>query len=88
MGKIPLTLRNDFEAVEIAIKFVGLIPKEKLKIIRIKNTSWLSEVEVSEAYEKELSTRSDLEVVIEKRALEFDAVGNLESFDYDQLSII
>jgi hypothetical protein len=88
MGKIPLTLRNDYEAIEIAIKFVGLIPKEKLKIMRIKNTSWLSEVEVSEAYEEELSTRSDLEIVIEKRAMDFDAVGNLEPFDYDQISII
>jgi hypothetical protein len=83
MGKIPLTLRNDHEAIEIAVKCVGLIPKEKLKIMRIKNTSCLSEVEVSEAYEKSLSSRSDLEVVIEKRAMEFNPLGNLEPFDDD-----
>ena len=81
MGKIPLTLKNDKEALDIAIKCVGLIPKEKLKIMRIKNTSLLSEVDVSEAYEKELSNRTDLEVVIEKRALAFDTDGNLESFN-------
>jgi hypothetical protein len=80
MGKIPLTLRNDHEAIEIAIKFVGLIPAEKLKIMRIKNTSLLSEVEVSEAYEEALSTRNDLEIVVEKRAMKFDAIGNLEPF--------
>jgi hypothetical protein len=38
MGKIPLTMKNDKEALEIVIKCVGLIPKEKLKIMRIKNT--------------------------------------------------
>lgn len=80
MGKIPLTLRNDHEAMEIAIKCVGLIPKEKLKIMRIKNTSLLSEVDVSEAYAEEISNRIDLEVVIQKRAMLFDAFGNLEPF--------
>ena len=80
MGKIPLTLKNDKEALEIAIKCVGLIPKEKLKIMRIKNTSLLSEVDVSEAYEKELSNRTDLEVVIEKKAMAFDTDNNLQSF--------
>jgi hypothetical protein len=52
MGKIPLTLKNDREAMEIAIKCVGLVSRERLKIMRIKNTSLLSEVDVSPAYEK------------------------------------
>jgi hypothetical protein len=80
MGKIPLTLKNDREAVEIAIKCVGLIPKDKLKIMRIKNTALLSEVDVSQAYEAELAKRSDLEVVIGKRTMGFDADGNLPPF--------
>jgi hypothetical protein len=77
MGKIPLTMKNDREAVEIAIKCVGLIPKDKLKIMRIKNTALLSEVVVSEAYQEELAKRSDLEVVMEKKTMEFDTAGNL-----------
>jgi hypothetical protein len=80
MGKIPLTVKNDYEAIEIAIKCVGLIPREKLKIIRIKNTSLLSEVEITEAYEDEISKRDDLEVVSPKREMEFDAAGNLRPF--------
>jgi len=80
MGKIPLTMKNDQEAIEIAVKCVGLIPKEKLKIMRIKNTSRLSEVEVSEAYEQVLSTRADLDIINEKKAMEFDAAGNLKPF--------
>jgi hypothetical protein len=80
MGKIPLTMRNDYEAIEVAIKCVGLIPKENLKIMRIKNTSLLSEVDVSQAYEEEISTRKDIEIVIPKREMDFDAAGNLVPF--------
>jgi len=80
MGKIPLTMKNDRDAVEIAIKSVGLLPRDKLKVMRIKNTALLSEIEVSEAYEEELAKRSDLEVVIEKRKMEFDTDGNLLPF--------
>ncbi len=47
MGKTSLTLKNDWEAVEIAIKSVGLIPRDQLKIMRIKNTVLLDEVDIS-----------------------------------------
>ena len=80
MGKIPLTMENDREAVEIAIKCVGLIPKDKLKIMRIKNTALLSEVDVSEAYEEELAMRTDLDVIIPKGPMVFNQSGNLEPF--------
>ena len=80
MGKIPLTVKNDLEAIEIAIKCVGLIPKEKLKIMRIKNTALLSEVELSQAYEKEVAGRDDLEVVTPKKEMDFDPVGYLKPF--------
>jgi hypothetical protein len=59
---------------------VGLIPKNKLKIMRIKNTALLSEIDVSEGYQEELAKRSDLEVVIEKKTMEFDTDGNLPPF--------
>ena len=80
MGKIPLTLKNDYEAIEIAIKCVGLIPREQLRIMRIKNTAMLDEVDVSEAYEDDIRARDDLEVVMPKQALDFDAGGYLKPF--------
>ncbi|MBT8369409.1 MAG: hypothetical protein KJO34_00485, partial [Deltaproteobacteria bacterium] len=80
MGKIPLTLGNDREALEIAMKSVGLIPKARLKIMRIKNTACLSNVDVSEAYENELSERGDLKISVSKRPLTCDQEGNFESF--------
>ena len=80
MGKIPLTVKNDYEAIEIAIKCVGLIPREKLKIISIKNTALLSEIDISQAYEDEVARRDDLEMVTPKREMEFDAAGYLKPF--------
>jgi hypothetical protein len=80
MGKIPLTVKNDYEAIEIAIKCVGLIPREKLKIMRIKNTALLSEVELSQAYEEDVVKRDDLEVVTPKKEMDFDPAGYLKPF--------
>jgi len=80
MGKIPLTLKNDREAINAAIKCVGLIPVEKLKIMRIKNTSYLGELDISEAYAEELVKREDLEDMTGKRHFQFDLSGNLEPF--------
>ena len=80
MGKIPLTLKTDHEALDTAIKSLGLIPKEKLKIMRIKNTAQISQMDVSEAYAEELAKRSDLHVEVEKREMAFDKDGNLVPF--------
>ena len=79
-GKVPLTLENDREALDVAIRCVGLIPTDQLKIIRIKNTSYLSEVDVSQGYARELEGRKDLEVVRDWCEMEFDGRGNLPPF--------
>jgi len=79
-AKIPLTLGNDREAIDVAIRSVGLIPSVKLRIIRIKNTLHLREVDISEGYKEELSKRSDLETIAEERPIVFDEEGNLEAF--------
>ncbi len=80
MGKIPLTLKNDREAIRTAIKCVGLIPLEQLKIMRVKNTSLISDVDISQGYENELPQRSDLTIVEETKLMIFDPSGNLEPF--------
>ncbi|MEN8244071.1 MAG: lactate racemase domain-containing protein [Thermodesulfobacteriota bacterium] len=79
-GRIPLTLQNEREALDVAIRCVGLVPLEKLKIMRIKNTLRLSEVEVSEGYAAELKTREDLDIIRDWYDMEFDADGNLFPF--------
>jgi len=79
-GKIPITLQNDREVIEMAIQCVGMIPADKVKIIRILNTLHLSEVEVSEAYGGEISQRDDLVVIEEAKPMEFDSEDNLIPF--------
>jgi len=77
-AKIPLTLKNDREAVEVAIGSVGLIPRDQLGIMHIRNTLQLGEVAVSEAYAEEVKKRDDLEVVEDVRPMRFDVQGNLK----------
>jgi hypothetical protein len=79
-AKIPVTLRHDREAIEVAMTSVGLIPPEKLRMIRIKNTKHLGEVEISQAYEGALSGRDDLEIIAEARPMVFDHEGYLKPF--------
>ena len=81
MGRIPMALANDREALEIAAQCVGLTPPESLKIIMIKNTAWLVEVEVSEVYQEEISGRDDLAIVKPAREIAFLENGYLPSFD-------
>jgi len=79
-GKTPLTLGSDREALDVAIRCVGLIPTEKLKIMRIKNTSCLSEVDVSAGYADDLRRCQDLEVIRDWHDMAFDGEGNLPPF--------
>jgi len=79
-AKIPLTLANDREALQAAIDSVGLIQNDELKIIRIRNTRKLSVVDVSMAYQPEISKRSDLEIISGPQPFRFDTNNNLKSF--------
>ena len=48
-ARIPLIAADEEEALRIAIQVLGEVDKEKLKIVKIKNTLKLDEIEVSEA---------------------------------------
>ena len=60
---VPMHFDNDREAIETSLGSIGLIPAEKSKIVRIKNTLRLDTVEVSEAYAETFQQRSDLEII-------------------------
>jgi len=81
-ARIPLALKNDREAIDVAIQSVGLIRRGKLKIIRIKNTMTLMEVDVSTSYQTELAQRDDLEIITDAGSLQFDGEGNLTPFSF------
>jgi hypothetical protein len=77
-ARIPMALDNDREALKVAIGSVGLIPTDKLKVIRIKNTMELAEIEISTAYKDDLDLRKDLEVIADEKSIEFNPEYNFE----------
>ncbi len=80
MGKIPIALSNDREALDVAIRCLGLVSPQKLKIMRIKNTARLREIAVSEAYESAFEGRPELKIIQPKQSWKFDTDGNLLPF--------
>jgi hypothetical protein len=78
-AKVPATFDTDREAVETALSCIGLTPPEKARVIRIKNTLMLGEIEVSEAYAAEIAGRPDLTPIGDASPLPFDAAGRIAS---------
>ena len=76
-GKLPLVFESDREAVESALNCIGLTPPSGARVIRIKNTLMLGEIECSEAFRSEIARRPDLDVIGEGRPLAFDVSGQL-----------
>jgi len=78
-AKVPATFDTDREAVETALSCIGLTPPEKARVIRIRSTLMLGEIEVSEAYAAEIAKRPDLTPIGDASPLPFDAAGRIAS---------
>jgi hypothetical protein len=76
-AKVPPTYDTDREAIETALSCIGLTPPEAARVVRIKNTLVLDELEVSEAFLPEVEQRADLELLGAAAPLAFDAAGRL-----------
>ena len=76
-AKLPLVFDSDREAVESALGCIGLTPPESARVVRIRSTLMLGEIECSEALLPEIAARPDLAVVDGPRALAFDAAGRI-----------
>ncbi|HEV8306394.1 MAG TPA: [Fe-S]-binding protein [Methylomirabilota bacterium] len=79
-AKLPPVLDTDRDAVAVALSCLGLERIEDARVVRIKNTLRLAEVEVSEAFAPEVAKREDLRQVSEPAPLAFDATGALLPF--------
>jgi hypothetical protein len=77
-ARIPATYETDREAIETALDCIGLTPPERARVVRIKNTLVLGELEVSEAFAADVARRSDL-TILGEAPLRFDATGRLRS---------
>jgi hypothetical protein len=76
-AKLPIYFDTDREILEAALGTIGLRPAEQARILWIRNTLDLAEVECSAPYLDEARERDDLELLTDVRPLPFDASGNL-----------
>ncbi len=75
--KIATTLSNDREAIKAAIKTCNILDFTTVKMVRIKNTLEISEIEVSEALLPYVQNHPQLEIVTEPANWDFNEEGNL-----------
>ena len=75
----PVHFVSDQELLERVLTQIGLTEPENAKVMWIRNTLELAEVECSAVYLNELQEREDLELLVDPRPFEFDAAGNLSS---------
>ncbi len=75
--KIATTLSNDKEALQAAIKTCNILDFTTVKMVRIKNTLEISEIEVSEALIDHIKQHPQMEQSSELFELSFDENGNL-----------
>jgi len=77
----PVHFASDRELLERVLPQIGLTEPENAKVLWIRNTLELAEVECSSSFLQETSGREDLEVLTDPRPFEFDAAGNLSSVE-------
>ena len=78
--KLPAVLDSAEEAISIALSCLGLARVEDARVVRIKNTLKIAEVDVSENLLAEVAERDDLTKVGDPTPLGFDEAGYLRPF--------
>ncbi len=79
-AKVPMAFDTDRQAIEIALGMIGLTPPEQARVVRIKNTLHLTEIDCSEALLAEVKAHKRLTPATTGAAMSFDAQGNLTAF--------
>ncbi|MGK7899924.1 MAG: lactate racemase domain-containing protein [Hormoscilla sp.] len=80
VAKIPIHFESDREVLTAIFSLLGIEEPQRAKMIWIKNTLDLSEIEVSPAYQDAIGYYHDLSPLTEPRNIPFDADGNLPDF--------
>ncbi|MDF2524905.1 MAG: hypothetical protein K0R31_2546, partial [Clostridiales bacterium] len=76
-AKVPVILKNDYEAIAAGIKTCIETDYDNAKVVRIKNTLHLEEIYISEALLNEAVNNPAIEILEEPKYLEFDEEGYL-----------
>jgi len=75
--KLPMVLKNDRQAIQAAIKMSNVMDRTAVRMVRIKNTVHLGEIEISENLVPYASQHTNLTVAGEPYELSFNSEGNL-----------
>ena len=84
--RIPIHFNTDRKVLNAVFDTIGMVKPEESKVIRIKNTLRLDEVDISEGLLDSAKTRTDLEIIGEPRELEFDKNDNLKPILLNSIS--
>ncbi|MBI4536847.1 MAG: DUF2088 domain-containing protein [candidate division NC10 bacterium] len=79
-ARVPMTFETDREALKTGMGMIGLTPPEEARVVRIKNTLHLTEMDVSEAMLAEVMGNDRLSLASDPAVVTFDAKGNLFPF--------
>jgi hypothetical protein len=80
---MPVDFETDREILDAALPTIGLVEPPDARLMWIRNTLDVAELECSEAYLLEARSREGLEILTEPRELPFDERGNLPESVHD-----
>ena len=76
-AKLPLVLRDDREAITVALITCNNVTTETIRVVRIKNTNELTRIQVSASILADIAGRDDLKVLGKPAPMEFDSENRL-----------
>jgi hypothetical protein len=79
-SKVPMAFDTDRDAIRAALRMNGLTPAEQARVVRIKNTLLLTEMDVSEALLDDVKAHERVTQVTAPTPVTFDMDGNLPPF--------
>jgi len=79
---IPMYFENDKKALEVCVQTIGITDIKNVRMVRIKDTASLEYLQVSKAFEPEISANSHIEQVTSFEPFKYDQNGNLADIKY------
>ncbi len=76
-ARVPIICSTDREALDLCLGTIGLAPREQARLIRVRNTLHLTEIDISQSLAAQIRDREDLKITAGPAPLNFDACGNL-----------
>ncbi len=77
-ARVPIVAGSDREAVAMALESLGGLPADEARVVRIKNTRHLEELQVSIAVARELDGVAGIEIGADAAEMSFDQAGGIE----------